>query len=226
MSAGGLLFSMRKESIVTGEYYHVYSRGVDRRRVYEDDSDYERFVRGMIVFNDSTRACSELRNLRSRPSRSKYPLVKIISYTLMPNHHHFLLQQIVDGGIAHFMQRLGAGYACYFNRRYARTGRLWESEYKAVHIETDAQLVHVSRYIHFNPLKLYFPKWKICGVPSWGAAQNALVSYAWSSYRHFLGVEQNKAVDADVLTKMFNDSGDYKNFMLEWVIHNTAPEAP
>lgn len=216
---------MRKEPIVTGEYYHVFSRGTDRRLTYYDDDDRERFVRGMIVFNTTDRKPRELRYVRVRPERSLRPLVRVMSYALMPNHHHFLVEQVVEGGLALFMQRLGAGYACYFNRRHNRTGCLWESEYKAVRIETDAQLLHISRYIHLNPLKLFIPDWKDNGVPDWQIAQTVLLSYPWSSYRHFLELEHDSVVDTGALLNLFKNSNEYENFMREWVLI-TAPQAP
>lgn len=209
---------MRKEPIVTGEYYHVFDRGVDKRHLFTDEMDHERFVRGMIAFNDFRKIPKELYRLRTRPSKSKHPLVKIMAYALMPNHHHLLIQQLVDNGIATFMQRLGAGYACYFNRKYSRTGRLWESEYKAVLIENEAQLLHVSRYIHLNPLKLFFPNWKISGVPNWETAHANLAAYPWSSYRHFIENSNDSVVDMGVLSRLFRGVNDYKQFMRSFVM--------
>ncbi len=217
MSAGGSLFSMRKEPIVTGEYYHVYSRGVDRRATYSDDIDRQRFVRGMIAFDDAQKREFKLSRLRYRPDRSTTPLVKILCYALMPNHYHFLLQQLIEGGIATFMQRLGRGYTAYFNFQNGRTGCLWESEYKSVHIESDEQLLHTSRYIHLNPLKLFFPDWKVRGVPDWSVAAATLRAYPWSSYRHFLGIYNDHAIDHSILENLFHGPTDYALFIKEHV---------
>lgn len=222
MSAGGYLFSMRKDIIASGEYYHVYSRGTDRRLTYYDDSDRERFVRGMIAFNDAGRTRVELSRFKCYPSPSANPLVDVLSYTLMPNHHHLLLRQNVDNGAALFMQRLGAGYACYFNRRYGRTGCLWESEYKAVRIENDAQMLHISRYIHLNPLKLYYPNWKAEGVPSWEDANRRLKLYKWSSYPHFLGLINDAAINNSYVLTLFKGPQDYEKFMQEWVMQTVG----
>jgi len=213
---------MRKEKIITGEYYHVYSRGADRRLTFYDDHDRERFIRSMIAFNDLNNKEKKLSRLKCRPVTSTRPLVKILSYALMPNHHHFLVRQLVDDGIGLYMQRIGAGYACYFNKRHKRTGCLWESEYKAVRIETDAQLLHISRYIHLNPLKLFFPNWKTDGVPCWEEAHHALKLYMWSSYPHFLGIVDDPLVNDGLFATLFSNATDYENFMHEWVM--SAPE--
>ncbi len=208
---------MRKEPIVTGEYYHVFSRGVDRRPTYSDDDDRQRFLWGMIAFNDAKKRDVLISRLRCQPRRSATPLVKILCYAIMPNHYHFMLQQLVDGGIAKFMQRLGRGYTAYFNRQNDRTGSLWESEYKAVRVDSDAQLLHVSRYIHLNPLKLFFPNWKVCGVPNWGVANSMLKNYRWSSYPHFLNSYRDEAVDTAILDDLFRGPFDYAAFMKEHV---------
>lgn len=218
MSTGGSLFSMRKEIIVTGEYFHVYSRGVDRRSTFNDDADRERFIRGMIAFNDARKREVNLSRMCSRPQRSATPLVKILCYALMPNHYHFLLKQVVDHGIATFMQRLGRGYAGYFNHRNDRTGSLWESEYKAVRIETDAQLLHTSRYIHLNPLKLFLPEWKIRGVQNFEVADTALRTYPWSSYPHFLGLINDHVTSVDILNGLSNGPDDYRLLMKEYLV--------
>lgn len=208
---------MRKETILTDAYFHVYNRGVDRRITYHDDADLERFVRGLIAFNDVRKREVILSRLRCRPQRSSQPLVKILCYALMPNHYHLLLQQLREGGIATFMQRLGRGYAAYFNHRNNRTGSLWESEYKAVRIKTDAQLLQTSRYIHLNPLKLFFPEWKIRGVPNFEAADAVLQSYPWSSYPHFLNLINDQVVDMGILQELFNGPSDYRFFMKEQI---------
>ncbi len=210
------IFFMRKEQIVNDGYYHVYNRGVDRRSTYGNDNDRERFIRSMLAFNDTGDRRIVLHRLQHRPSPSKNPLVKIMSYAIMPNHYHFLLKQVSDNGVSRFMQKLGVGFAQYFNRQNERTGRLWESEYKAVPIKSDAQLLHISRYIHFNPLKLFLPDWKIRGIENWDVANALLTSYPWSSYSHYLMLVHDPIVSMDILSNLFQGKSDYQKFMREW----------
>lgn len=91
----------------------------------------------------------------------------------MPNHFHLLLQQIRDGGITEFISKLTNSYTRYFNIRNKRIGPLFQGEFKAVHVETDEQLIHLSRYIHLNPIVSYITK--------------KLESYQWFSYLEYLG---------------------------------------
>src|SRR3989338_8325291 len=113
---------MRKQPIVTGEYYHIYNRGVDKRDI---------FIESICEFNQID-GIGSIRDLRKSKSESKAlhlpiskdPLVAIVAYCLNPNHFHFILKQLVDGGIAKFMQKLQGGYTYYFNVKNFRSGSL------------------------------------------------------------------------------------------------------
>src|SRR3989338_4216667 len=113
---------MRKQPIVTGEYYHIYNRGVDKRDIFNDKEDLHRFIESICEFNQID-GIGSIRDLRKSKSESKAlhlpiskdPLVAIVAYCLNPNHFHFILKQLVDGGIAKFMQKLQGGYTYYFN---------------------------------------------------------------------------------------------------------------
>src|SRR3989338_9069117 len=117
---------MRKQPISTGEYYHLYNRGVDKRDVFSDKLDVRRFIESVCEFNKID-GIGSLTNLRKTQIESKplsEPLVAIVAYCFNPNHFHFILKQLVDGGIAKFMQKVQAGYTSYFNLKSSRTGSL------------------------------------------------------------------------------------------------------
>src|SRR3989344_4482943 len=111
---------MRKQPLVTGEYYHIYNRGVDKRDIFASKKDLDRFIESICEFN-RVEVIVSLANLRKTneiapKALSENPLVAIVAYCLNPNHFHFVLKQLVDGGIAKFMQKLQAGYTSYFNK--------------------------------------------------------------------------------------------------------------
>jgi putative transposase len=83
--------------------------------------------------------------------------VELLSFALMPNHFHFILKQKTTTGMQKFMKRLLTAYSIYFNSKYKRVGPLFQGIYKAVLISNDQYLLHLSRYIHLNPLKCYPP---------------------------------------------------------------------
>ena len=155
---------MRKIIFAEGEFYHIYNRGTDKRTIFLDDQDFARFLQSMIEFNTTNPIGSLYQNsfhknknqLRSLASKSDTvsgedeKLVEIIAYCLNPNHFHFVLRQISDRGIAQFMQRLGTGYTKYFNHKYERTGALFQGTFKAIHVDSNEYLLHVSAYVNLN----------------------------------------------------------------------------
>lgn len=144
-------------------FYHVFNRGVDHRNIFMDVADRQRFlltIHTSLLENSPQPSnlirLEERQNFTDLPSsqvEKKYgpAIVKIISFCLMTNHYHLLVNVEEPEHLSKFMQRLGNSYTCYFNEKYSRKGRLFESKYKSVPVESQAQLNHLTRYIHTNP---------------------------------------------------------------------------
>jgi len=154
---------MRKVQFVEGEYYHVFNRGVDKRTVFQDAQDFDRFLLSLVDFNSvepigsiyeySFQKKPQLGNLVSKSKKKeKKPLVELVAYCLNKNHFHLILKQCIERGIEKFMHRLGLGFTKYFNERYKRNGSLFQGPFKAVHIESNEQLIHLSAYVNLNNL--------------------------------------------------------------------------
>ncbi len=173
----------RKVPFENNEYYHVFNRGVEKRKIFLDEEDYLYFTHILKIFNDSARAENVRYFYRSRTSiglKSRNPLVEIISYSLLPNHYHFLIKQVSDGGISKFLQKIGTGYAHYFNKKYKRSGVLFQGKTKSKHVDTDKYLNYLKQYIELNPLDLFQSKWKE-GVKNKKEAVKFLNQYKWKS---------------------------------------------
>lgn len=200
---------MRDAPLVNDHIYHIYNRGVDRRDIFSSDEDRRRFLRACIVFNDVAVYQRKIELIPDgvHPESSASPLVAIIAYALMDNHIHFLLQQKEENGIAKFMQRLGTGYTKYFNHRYDRRGSLFESTYKSVLIEDDAQFLHTTRYIHLNPIDLYSEE-----SDRW----SELLDYRWSSLRHYAGRTVDPVIE-DTFLKTMLSTQEYVSFVQDWI---------
>jgi putative transposase len=125
-----------------------------------NEKDFIRFLKSMDEFNvveptggiyansfNKEQKKEKLRNSVSGPDEN---LVNIICYCLNPNHYHIVLEQLVDDGIVKFMHRLGTGYTKNFNTKYNRVGSLFQGKYKAVHINSNNYLLHVSAYVNLN----------------------------------------------------------------------------
>lgn len=183
----------RKESFTTGEYYHLYNRGVDKRIIFQSEQDYQRFLMLLFVSNNTDtpfRLDNVLRQNRKTfhdifHTERKGTLVSIIAWCLMPNHFHLLVKQNEEGGISKFLQRVGTGYTMFFNIKYKRQGALFSGTFKSKHIGDDeVYFRHLFSYIHLNPLGLAFPKWKEkCTISS--EMITSLQKYRYSSYNDF-----------------------------------------
>ena len=212
---------MRKIEFINGEYYHIYNRGVEKRTIFLDGADYFRFVLGMREFNDINLACKlcrfqEMPEIKSQQDRE--PIVKFICYSLMPNHYHFLIQQIEDGGISRFMQKLGTGYTMYFNKRYERSGVLFQATFKAKHISTDEYLLHLSRYIHLNALSVKNSGWISKGVGDRGETYQFLKRYKWHSLPFWIDNKPNLVnLQSKIVLDQFSSKKSYTDFLLSWI---------
>lgn len=146
---------MLKNEITTGEFYHIYNRGVEKRDIFDDQYDMDRFYQSMIEFNSIEPIGSIFENSFIKDPQNPFSLktreklVEFVAYCLNPNHYHFILEQLVDNGISIFMQRLG-GYTMYFNEKYERSGALFQGRYKAKHISSNDYLLHTSAYVNLN----------------------------------------------------------------------------
>ncbi|MDO8523012.1 MAG: transposase [bacterium] len=145
---------MRKTPFVTGEFYHIYNRGSDKRVVFPEKEDFDRFLLSMEYFNRMKPIGSIFefsfiapKLLGGRTTK----LANIISYCLNSNHFHMILQQNIDNGISEFMKRLG-GFTRYINIKYKRSGVLFQGKFKSKHINSNNYLLHLSAYVNQNNL--------------------------------------------------------------------------
>ncbi len=154
------IYNMRNLKFAEGEIYHIYNRGVDKKIIFPSTEDMDRFFDGMNLFNNSHSIGSlERSSARRRHGVSTAPtesilekdrLVRFIAYCLNPNHFHFILEQIAEKGIERFMHKLGMGHSKYVNAKYRRSGALFQGSFKAIHIDSNEYLLHVSAYVNLN----------------------------------------------------------------------------
>lgn len=224
---------MQRPVFVNGEFYHIYNRGVDKRKIFMDNLDYLRFIHDLFEFNDKNIVMNVLRRIPNTKiegyripfNEVKQPrelLVDILCYCLMPNHYHIFLRQRIDGGISKFLQKIGIGYTNYFNLKYERSGVLFQGKFKAVPIESDIQFTHISRYIHLNPVELVESRWKDNGIKDWKKVKGFLESYRWSSYIDYVGNKNFPSlINKRFLSNYFDNEKEYKKFIKEWALKDS-----
>ena len=202
------------------EFYHIYSRGVDKRLIFLDNADKQRFVRLLYLCNGSKPIVYKLvqgKGLDEIDVGDK--LVSVGAYCLMNNHFHLLLKEKTDGGITKFMSKLMTAYSMYFNKKYKRTGALFESEFKAKFLNTDEYLKYIFSYIHLNPIKLIQSDWKEKGITDKISAKKYLNDYLFSSYYEYLVGDREESVilDKKEFPEYFTDFKDFESFIDGWL---------
>jgi putative transposase len=216
---------IRTISLAAGEFFHLYNRGVDKRTIYLDSYDHRRFVELMYLCNSST--AINMRDIhRDNSSVFEFetgePLVAIGAYCLMPNHFHILATPLVEGGLTKFMGKLGTGYSMYFNKKYKRTGALFQGRFKSEHASTDEYLKYLYSYIHLNPVKLIDSTWKEKGIKDAAKSFDFAASFQYSSLSDYLGQkrEEGKIIDPKPFPEYFATQNDIKNELFEWLTYN------
>lgn len=185
----------------TGGFYHIYNRGVEKRQIFSDERHYQRFLQTLYYyqFSGPKPKFSHQFHFKLKDFYQNQKIVEIICYCFMLNHFHLLIRQLSEGGIKEFMQKILNSYTKFFNVKNNRVGPLFQGTFKAVPIETDGQLLHVSRYIHLNPYVSDLTK--------------DLESYPYSSYPDFIGIAEGQICNKKPILNFFKDANDYKNFI-------------
>jgi putative transposase len=187
----------KPEGYITGEYYHIYNRGVEKRTTFLDDIDYRRFLKSLEEFNTSDPAWKvDYYKEKHGISAKTNPFVEILAFCLNPNHFHLLLKQLQDKGISEFMRKLGTGYTMYFNKRRKHSGVLFQGKFKSVHVDSNDQLLYVSAYINCNS--------EIHAVAK-------AEKYRWCSFQEYFSAE-NLLCKKDIILDQFHSSKEYIDF--------------
>lgn len=148
--------TMRKIELAIGEVYHIFNRSIAKYKIFNKSENYLRFIELLNYYRFTNNTLSYSRYLTtSRAMISKgfggETFVDIIAYCIMPTHFHLILKQNTENGITNYLSKVENSYSKYVNTIFKRKGPLWEARFQSVHINTDEQLLHLTRYIHLNP---------------------------------------------------------------------------
>lgn len=202
-----------KIPIVAGEIYHIFNRSVAQQPIFLNSRDYLRAVEVLkfyqygkppLRYSFYNRLPKDQKEKFLSQLESMKKIVDIICFCLMPNHFHFLIRNLTENGIREFISNFQNSYAKYFNVKHQRTGNLFQPMFKAVRIESNEQLIHVSRYIHLNPVTAYIIE------------ADGLESYPWSSYPTYMNSIMDFTKKESILG-FFKSVEEYKKFVLDQV---------
>jgi REP element-mobilizing transposase RayT len=171
---------MRKEPLYPDETYHVYNRGVDHGDIF--------FNRDNYLFL--------LRRLRHYCPPA---LGRIIAYCLMPNHYHLIVRVLSEEFGLRVMQPLLVSYTKAINKQQDRSGHLFQGPFHARRVTTDADLIHLSRYVHLNPVAAGF----VARPEDW----------EYSSFRDYIGLRPGSLPEPDAVLVHFSSAAAYAEYV-------------
>lgn len=182
----------REKAYVSGGFYHIYNRGVNKRRIFKGEEDYSVFLNLLKRYlNDKA---------TKDPWGREYELLddrlELLAFCLMPNHFHLLIYQKTPEAMTRLLRGVSSAYSSYFNKRHRRTGPLFQDRFKASLILNDEYLQHISRYIHLNPAE--YKQWE------------------FSSLQYYTGRKSASWVKPQRILEIFDD-GEYLNFLADYV---------
>lgn len=176
-------------------FYHAYNRGVEKRKIFLDDQDYGMFLHILKRYLDPSPQKD-----RSGRQYKHHENVELLAFCLMPNHFHLFLRQGNEPtAMTELLHSVSVAYTMYFNRKYRRTGHLFQDRFKASRITSEAYFWHISRYIHLNPSKPF--------------------EYEWSSLPYYLGNKRAKWLHPEIILNMFDGHHDYRKFVADYEGH-------
>jgi putative transposase len=172
----------RSTDFLAGQYYHLYNRGHNRQNIFFERENYSFFLR-------------QVRHYLTTQG------IDIVAYCLMPNHYHFLVHLQRDHILSMAMQALSVSYTKAINRRYARSGALFQGRFQAIEVDSAGYVVALSRYIHLNPVK----------------AGLVLTPEAWefSSYQEYAGTRPGTLPKMETILKQVGSQKAYRSFMAQ-----------
>jgi len=176
-----------------GEFYHIYNRGNGKESIFLDDQDC-RFFLGRLcqILSPETKTKDRIQPL---PVNS----FSLISYCIMPNHFHFLIQQNGDIPTSKLIAKLCTSYSKYFNNKYSRVGHVFQDKFKQINVHDNRYLMWLSCYIHQNP--------KVAGLV------RRAEDYIWSSLSDFLGRQGGVVCSKEIILEQFSTPDDYKKYV-------------
>ena len=184
-----------RKDYVTQSFYHIYNRGVEKRKIFLDDQDF-------AVFLSYLKRHLGKEAVTHKSTGYVYPnfndSLSLLAFCLMPNHFHMLVyQHDKNKEITKFMRSVCTAYTVYFNKKYKRVGHLFQERYKGILVSSDMYVQHISRYIHLNPKDF----------------QN----YKWSSLHYYTKELHADWVKPAQILAMFDNTEEYINFVSDYM---------
>ena len=222
--------SIRNQNLLPDEYYHIYNRGNGKNKIFLDKEDYDRFVKILYICNSENKFIFRESIVKKKIDAWDFErgntLLDIVAWVLMPNHFHLLiissshrqgLWQDNLNPISIYMQKVSTSYAMYFNKKYNRTGSLFEGKFKSKYINKENYLQYLFAYIHLNPIKLIQSDWKVNGIKDIEKSINYLKTYKYSSFKDYMGKNRKESLISNLNLCMDDIKYRHSMDLFDWI---------
>ncbi len=149
--------------------YHVFNRSIARYKIFNNNAEYMRMTDALDYYQlkkppqkfslyrrmhpvSPGRRTGPAKGGASPPRNHRSRRIRLIAYCLMPTHFHLLVEETKEESLPRYTSDVLNSYSRYFNLRHKRQGPLWQGRTRKVLVDTDEVLLHVTRYIHLNPV--------------------------------------------------------------------------
>lgn len=182
----------RDKIYLSDSFYHLYNRGVNKRKIFLVEDDYAVFLNLLKRYLSP----ETVKDDKGRGYPSLYSRLELLAFCLMPNHFHLLIYQKDKGAMTQLLRGVATSYTMYFNKKYKRVGPLFQNRFKASMIIRDDYLQHISRYIHLNP--------------------KAYKIWEFSSFPYYLGDKQAGWLNPERILEIFDNPEEYETFVADY----------
>lgn len=219
---------MRKEPFFLNDFVHVYNRGNRKQEIVRDENDCEYFLQALYYFNTTTLPANPFQEFKKisekdttfNPKHYRWPtawqkrepIIKILAFILVKNHFHLLLQEIKEGGVSLFMQKLAIGMTNRFNTRYEETGKLFQGSYKARRVDSDNYLRYLFAYIQIKNAFEMYPGGAELAVKNFDKGYDFALRYPYGSLALNSTNGTSPVIDKESFRDIFGDVAEYKAF--------------
>ncbi|MBU1086472.1 MAG: transposase [Candidatus Omnitrophica bacterium] len=198
----------RKNLLVNQEIYHVFTRSIAGYKIFNNEAEYERMRQTLMFYTVKNPPCKFSLFITQKgtdilfpeTSESSEKLVILLAYCLMPTHVHLILKQIKEDGISKYANLVFKSYSKHFNIKHKRKGPLWEGRFKNVLVAKEEQFLHLTRYVHLNPVSA-----NLVERPE---------DWKFSSYPHYSGIKNDKDLPGDDIRELVDmEHQEYRQFV-------------
>jgi len=208
--------SKRQVVLANDEIYHVFNRSIASEEIFINKKMLSYFLATINYYRfPQTLSYSKYKKLNSQEKldyiknlkENSKPLVEIYAYSIMPDHYHLLLKQLSENGISKFISNIQNSFAKYFNFKSARDGGIFKSPFKSKWVSSEEIFLHLSRYIHLNPVTSYLIEIE------------QLEKYPWTSFKEYVKDDPNTEsfINKRLILKIVGGKSNYVKFVSDRV---------